>query len=410
MRSHLSFLYKRLSEQLWIRPLLFSLLAVLAAFGAAATDSLGIADLLPRIDHDIVEKLLSIIAASMLGVATFAVGSMVSAYASVSSSATPRAFSLVISDDVSKTALSTFIAAFIFSVIALIAIKIGVYGRAGLFLVFLMTVAVLAWVVFTFIRWVDQIARLGRVGTTIDRVERAATAAIDRRRRSPNLSAAAPRGEGDGGEPLYAGTIGYVQHINVEALQSCAEKNGLVVTVAALPGAFVGPGRAVAHVSADGGATLPDFDASPVVKAFLIANDRSFDEDPRFGLVALSEIAARALSPAINDPGTAINIIGTFVRLFTLWVSPLEDAAGSSKIKCDRVRVPSLALEDMFDDSFTAISRDGAGAIEVVVRLQKAFISLSTIGHDELRSAARHHSRLALDACRTCAEAALRSR
>ena len=62
--------------------------------------------------------MLSIIAASMLGVATFAVGSMVAAYSSVRSSATPRAFALVVADDVSKTALSTFIAAFIFSVIA----------------------------------------------------------------------------------------------------------------------------------------------------------------------------------------------------------------------------------------------------------------------------------------------------
>ena len=90
MPTRLGFLYKRLSEKLWIRPLLFSLLAVLATVGAAMTDSLDIGRLLPRIDQDIVEKLLSIIAASMLGVATFAVGSMVAAYSSVSSSATPR--------------------------------------------------------------------------------------------------------------------------------------------------------------------------------------------------------------------------------------------------------------------------------------------------------------------------------
>ena len=255
MRSHLSFLYKRLSEQLWIRPLLFSLLAVLAAFGAAATDSLGIADLLPRIDHDIVEKLLSIIAASMLGVATFAVGSMVSAYASVSSSATPRAFSLVISDDVSKTALSTFIAAFIFSVIALIAIK-SRRLRASRPLPRLLDDCRGARVGGFHVRPMGRSDRSPWPGGHHDRavsrgpprprsIAGGARRTCRRRRR---------RGEGDGGEPLYAGTIGYVQHINVEALQSCAEKNGLVVTVAALPGAFVGPGRAVAHVRADGGA------------------------------------------------------------------------------------------------------------------------------------------------------------
>ena len=102
------------------------------------------------------------------------------------------------------------------------------------------------------------------------------------------------------------------------------------------------------------------------------------------------------MSPAINDPGTAISIIGTFVRLLDLWASPPKEPDEAQQAKFDRVRVPVLSLEDMLDDAFTAIARDGAGNIEVVIRLQKAFISLSTIDHAELRSAARHHSERAL--------------
>ncbi len=399
MYGHVRFLYKKLREQLWVRPLIFCLLAVATTFGASLADRLGIAEQVPLIRHETVEKLLSIIAASMLGVATFAVGSMVSAYGSVSSSATPRAFALVISDDVSKTALSTFIAAFIFSVIALVAIKTGYYGRTATFLIFLTTLVVLAWVVLTFTRWVDQIARLGRIGTTIARVEKATTSAIEHRRRAPNLSAIPLGGghdSGDLGEPLYAGTIGYVQHIDVGALQACAEKHELVVTVAALPGTFVDPGRVLAYVKADATADTGSLDVSPIGKAFFIDHDRTFDEDPRFGLIALSEIAGRALSPAVNDPGTAIGIVGTFVRLFALWVAPPDDGKESVAPKYDRVRVPSLALSDMFDDAFTAIARDGAGALEVVVRLQKAFISLSLIGDEGLTSAARRHSKRSL--------------
>lgn len=395
MRGHLVFLYNRLSEKLWVRPLLFSLLAVLAAFGAAGADLLGFWALVPRIDRDLIEKLLSIIAASMLGVATFAVGSMVSAYASVSSGATPRAFSLVVSDDVSKTALSTFIAAFIFSVIALVAIKSDIYGRTGLFCLFALTIVVLAWVVFTFVRWVDKIARLGRIGTTIERIERAAEQAIDRRRRAPTLSALPLLDTPDRGEPLCGDTIGYVQHIDVAALQACAEKNALVVTVAALPGTFAAPDRPLLHVRGEAGLP-PGFDASALVKAFLVGRERTFEEDPRFGLVALSEIAARALSPAMNDPGTAISIIGSFVRLLVLWKTPLAPDQEEASPKFDRVRVPRLALQDMLDDSFTAIARDGAGTIEVVVRLQKAFITLSAFEDAELRTAARRHSATAL--------------
>lgn len=395
MRSELKFLYKRLGEKLWIRPLTFCVMAVVAAFAAESADGLGLAELVPKIEHDTVEKLLSIIAASMLGVATFAVASMVSAYASVSSNATPRAFKLVISDDVSKTVLSTFIAAFIFSVVALIAIKTGYYGRTGLFVVFALTIATLGWVIFSFIRWVDQIARLGRLGTTIGRVEKAAEAAIERYRYAPNLGGLPVEPRAGHGEPIFSDNIGYVQHINVEALQAFAVKHTAVVTIAALPGAFAGPGRALAFVRGDAGSMLRDFDTSLVAGEFVIGHDRAYDEDPRFGLIALSEIAARALSPAINDPGTAIDIIGTFVRLFAQWVAPSEEAE-RSKPEFDRIRVPSLALDEMFDDAFTAIARDGAGALEVCVRLQKTFISLCAIGHEELTAAATRHSRIAL--------------
>jgi len=60
------------------------------------------------------------------------------------------------------------------------------------------------------------------------------------------------------------------------------------------------------------------------------------------------------------------------------------------------VEVPKISLWDMFDDAFTAIARDGAGAIEVAGRLQKAFESLVSIGDGAMRDAARHHARLAL--------------
>lgn len=396
MRSKLQFLLGRLSEKLWVRPLGFCLAAVVAALAAAFAGTLDLGDFIPEIAHDTAERLLSIIAATMLGVATFAVGSMVSAYASVSSSATPRAFSLVISDDVSKTALSTFVAAFIFSVIALVAIKTGYYGRAGLFTIFCMTIAILGWVIITFVRWVDKIARLGRLRTTIDRIEQAAESAIERRRRAPYLGGIGVQSDADRGDPLFSDAIGYVQHVDVAALQRCAEKDQFVLTLAAQPGTFAAPGRALAYLRRDEGDGSPTCDIKAIMDAFVVGPSRTFEDDPRFGLIALSEIAGRALSPAVNDPGTAIEIVGVFVRLFALWVSPLPDDGAKEKSKFDRIRVPPLRLDDMFDDAFTAIARDGAGTIEVVTRLQKAFASLSTIDDAELRAAASRHARCAL--------------
>ena len=138
--------------------------------------------------------------------------------------------------------------------------------------------------------------------------------------------------------------------------------------------------------------------------AFSIGRDRTFDEDPRFGLIVLSEIACRALSPAVNDPGTAIDVIGSLVRLLADWCAPLTDHdADASEPLFPLVEVPGLSLDDMLDDAFRAIARDGAGTIEVVVRLQKAFQALAAVGDDQVREAAL---RQALSA-RARAEAAL---
>jgi uncharacterized membrane protein len=115
---------------------------------------------------------------------------MLSAYAAAGSTATPRSYSLVVSDDVSQNALSTFIAAFIFSIVALIALKNGYYEKAGHFALFTLTIVVFALVVLTFLRWVDRIARLGRLATTIDKVEKATAAAMQRRRCAPTLGSA----------------------------------------------------------------------------------------------------------------------------------------------------------------------------------------------------------------------------
>ncbi len=318
MWNRLLFLIKRLRERLWVRPLFLCVLSVAAAFVAKATDDLGLDNRIPDIASDSIETLLAITAGSMLVIATLAVTSMVSAYASASSTATPRSFSLLVSDDLSQNALSTFLGAFIFTFVALVALKNGFYSKTGLFVLFVMTVAVVAIVIVTFVRWVDWIARLGRIGTTVDKVESAGVEAFSRNRCNRRLGGAEIEPELGEDNPVYGDTIGYVQHVNVEALQEYARQNELYITLGAVPGVFVAPGRPLAHLHPDDGATAPT-DVSVVVDAFDIGDSRIYDDDPRFALVALSEIASRALSPAVNDPGTAIAIFGSFIRLFSLY-------------------------------------------------------------------------------------------
>lgn len=391
--DRLRFLASRLRDRLWLKPLVVCILSIAGAFIAKLADRTDLGGFVPVISIDSVETALSIMAASMLVIATFSVSSMVSAYASASSTATPRSFSLVVADDASQNALSTFVGAFIYSIVALTAVKNDYYETAGIFLLFVLTGLVFAMVIFTFVRWVDRIARLGRLGSTIEKVEQATEDAIRRRRLLPYLGGAELLTT-PSGRAIYAASVGYVQHIDMAALQQWADEAQGRIQVAALPGTLAAPGRPLAYVS-----TQSDAKLETLSKAFQIGSTRLFDDDPRFGLVVLSEIASRALSEAINDPGTAIGIVGTLTRLFTQWCEPLAEEQVPT-IKYERVEVPSLSINDMFDDAFTAIARDGAGAVEVAVRLQKALAALGALDNTDMQAAAAYHSQLALKRAR----------
>lgn len=396
MTGKLLFRLLKLKERLWVRPLLYCFVAILTVFMARAIDLWDHDFAVPLITADTVEKLLTIISSTMLAVATFAVGSMVSAYSTASATATPRAFALIVADDVSQAALSSFIGAFIFSIVAIIALKTGLYDPTGHLALFVLTISIFAWVIITFVRWVDNIARLGRVGNTVAKVEAAAIQMVENRRRDRFMGGvSAAKADTDGGELLFTDRIGHVCYLDMAALQDIATNAGGTIEILALPGTFLSPGRAFARLSRN--AERPD-DAmvEALNKAVVIGDERTFEEDPRFALIVLSETAIRALSPSVNDPGTAIAIIGSLVRVFTRWVKAQEDG-DDAEARYDRVFVPDLCVADMFTDAFSAIGRDGAGLVEVGIRLQKAFRSLSTLDDADVRDQAMRHSKMARD-------------
>ncbi|GAB3020986.1 DUF2254 domain-containing protein [Bowmanella dokdonensis] len=392
MVSRLGFWVNRTLERLWVKPLMMCVVSVLAVFAAKWLGDYELASYLPQISLESLESLLSIMSASMLVIATFCVGSMVSAYASASTSATPRSFSLVIADDVSQNALATFVGAFIFSIVAIVAVKNQYFGTGGNFLLFVFTLLVFALVILTFVRWVDRIARLGRINSTIEKIEQATNKSLQARRLSPLMGGTPVRQQSREGHPVFADSVGYVQRVELTRLQKLAEQDDLIIRLEALPGRFLSPGRKIASLY---GALPSDPDLDAIRRAFVVGRNRTFDGDPRFGLVTLSQVASKALSPGINDTGTAIDVLSSLTRLLTDWSQPVakEDV---QPVRFDRVQVPELGIEEMFEDAFTLIARDGAGAVEVATKLQKTLYSLSTLPHDLMHQTTLTHAKLAL--------------
>lgn len=390
MNQSISTYYEKVSGKLWFRPLLFCLCSIVGALLARLADGFGYSELVPDIKTDSIEGLLDTISSTMLVISIFAVGSMISAFSSASNNATPRSFKIVVTDDVSQNALSVFIGAFIFSIVATIALNNGYYGQTGRFVLFVLTLVLFTVVILTFLRWVDKISRLGRLENTINQVEKVAAKSLWSYIKHPTLKAMPIIGAFPEGHIILGNAVGYVQHFDLEALQVVAVQNKLKIRMNCLPGTFIHENYTIAWVQAPNNCDI-DTLTQLINKTIQVGRTRLYDNDPRFGLIALSEIASRALSPGINDPGTAIQIIGCHERLFFLWNQETKSSY-IEKTVYDCIEVPKIEMDDFFEDAFRPIARDGANNIELMLRLQKTFAALNTINKSDMKDAAMHHS------------------
>ena len=173
-----SWILRRIVRQIWLRAAIISLLSVALEIIAGL-----VTPYLPyTFDADIgqqsVGTILQIMASSMLAVTTFSLTAMVSAYSSATQLATPRATQLMVSDPTSQNVLSTFLGAFVFSMVGIVGLNTSAYGHDGRIILFAATVLIILLVVGTLLRWIGHITAFGRMADVIDRVEEAATKAM----------------------------------------------------------------------------------------------------------------------------------------------------------------------------------------------------------------------------------------
>ena len=427
--SRWQWLMSRLGKQLWVRTSAIGVMGILIAALSAVIEPYLPWELSGEVSREAVDSLLSILASSMLAVTTFSLSIMVSAYGSATSTATPRATRLLIEDALTQTVLANFVGSFLFGIVGLIMLKVGLYGERGRIVLFVATILVIALVVVSLMQWIDHLTRLGRLGETTNRVEAAARKAMEARLAHPYMGGT-PLLDPDhqipaNAMPVFGPEIGYVQNVDIPALSAFCKEHETRVYLSALPGTFIYPDTPLLWVAPTAALKEDRTDpadpakaekgnadrmawSQPLQAAFSMGNERTFEQDPRFGLVVLSEIASRALSPAVNDPGTAISVIGRVTRLLNIWAVALRaprdvDANKAREPDYPHVHVPAVTVMDLFDDAFMLIARDGAGMIEVQLPLQKSLLALSRVGDATFAEAARVHSRMALDR----AEAAL---
>ena len=378
---------------MWVRAALFSLAGIGAALVALIVKPWVPQDLALTVGADAVDKILTITASSMLAVTTFSLSTVIAAYGSASASATPRATQLLMRDTSTQNMLATFIGSFLFSVVGIIALSTGLYGNQGRVVMFAVTLVMIVLVVYTLLMWINHLMKFGRLGEVTERLEHVTREALAQRIAHPYLGGKPLPDKSDipaSAEAVLSPITGYIQFVDIQALGELASEKGQAIYVVAPPGTFIYTGMPIAYSVG----LEPDVHEN-ILTWFKLGYERSFEQDPRFCIQVLTEVASRGLSSAVNDLGTPIGIIGRGVRLFQRYACEPSCTMPVEK-HCERVFVSALKDDDLFDDFFRPIARDGASILEVQIRLQKALQILATIAPDRFAEPAKRQAAIAL--------------
>ncbi len=379
------FILKRLSKRLIVRAYLSIAIAIALALIAVKLSTFVPTEWAQLLGNEAVDDILKILASSMLMVATFSLSTMVAAYSAASQGVTPRAARLLMEDRESLNALSIFLGAFIFSVVAIIALSTGFYEQAERFVLFAFTVALVVIIVWTIVGWIEKLAKLGRVHETIYQVEKICLKALERVGLDLGHGAFfaddAPSDVSEG-EPFFHFNIGYVRSIDYEALNELATEYDLKILIEVAAGTYMYDSRPLGRINKK----IEEHRIQKIRECFDVGSSRFFEEDPRFGFITLGEVASRALSPAVNDPGTAIDVIGSMIRLLTTWDQHISKTRVEVKFK--NLYTHPFESCSFFQDIVNPISRDGAKHVEVGIRLYKALEALEHLNSLELSACA----------------------
>ncbi|UWQ49142.1 DUF2254 domain-containing protein [Leisingera caerulea] len=375
---------RRMARKLWFRVVLISILSLLALLLAPLAKPLLPDSLSEDFGREAVLPVLTILASGMLAVTTFSLNVMVSAYRTAASMATPRVYRLLLEDTVTHRVLATFVGGFIYSLSGVILFRAWYYTPEGALVVFGITIIVVVLIVGAILRWIDHLSGLGSMDHTLRLIETRTRDSMRARLDAPCLGGQCADSSGVPADAVAipAARSGFVRFAGMAQLDELAEEAGTEITLARAPGEYILRGQPVAWAA--GGDN--DF-CKAASKAIDIGDVRSFDQDPSFGLTLLAETAQRALSPGINDPGTAIEVMGRLGRL--LWENmPADEISSTRKPDFPNVKVPPVTARHLLRCAFPPIARCGSDSPSVMGWMHKSLEELEHHSNPEMAKAA----------------------
>ncbi len=315
--------WQRINASYWFYPALLSIAALLLSMATVYLDRSGWADWLLGVKGfeparpQGASNMLTVIAGSMIGVASTVFSITIAAVSYASGTYGPRVLTNFMEDRGNQFSLATFIATFVFAITTLRTVRDAdeqalnaldaATGAAGFVPQFSLLVAYLlmGFSIAVLVYFLHHIPASIRINSVLQGIgERLLR---DIRSNFPNAASGDSKLEAPQGREVVADRTGYIQHIDFQRLDRIAQKVGGHIKLGVRTGDFVHPDVRLIYWDADD--DLDDLRDDEVSACFTLGGLRTPVQDIHFLMDELVEIGLRALSPGINDPFTAITAL-----------------------------------------------------------------------------------------------------
>jgi uncharacterized membrane protein len=373
---------------LWVLPGFAALLALITGATMAQFD-IGpdnpLAPLAFQGTADDARALLMAVSGTVITVIALVLGLTVVALQLSSTQFSPRLLRNFLRDRSNQVVLSIFVATFVYSAAGLYTVgveqgtRVEEYPRLAVTGSLVLLFASLALVVY----FADHLAHSIQIDSITRRVER--NTLITVRHHLPGAEEDAPPPP-EWATPFISRRSGYVQTVHPEEILPSAAREGVTVRLRQRPGEHVVAGTTLAWIwrpSPDDPAPDPEKFRHVIDEAVNIGFERTLQQDAALGIRQLVDAACKALSPAINDPYTAVQSIDHVSVIFcALATRPLganivRSPTGSAVI------VPGRRFGDYLSVMCGLIRRYGAREPTVMVAMLRLLDNIVAVAPDK---------------------------
>ncbi len=408
---HLRHIWNYLKSTYWFIPSLMFVGAVMLAFVMSRIDETWVnQQFIDELDLPIglytgnaqgARSLLSTVAASVITVAGVVFSITIATLTQASSQFGPRLLRNFMSDTANQTVLGVFVATFIYCLLVLCVIRgeeSGVFvPHASVSMGVVLAILSLGMLVF----FIDHVSVSLQAPHVISSAARELNAAMkslypaELGTDAPEVDASShPASLAADGAVIESQRGGYLQVINTELLMQLATERNLYMNIPCRPGNFVLKGATLARIEPSD--AVDDALRERVCSAFLLGRLRTSEQDIEFAIEQISQIAARALSPGINDPYTAI----TCIDWLAASVAHIAGNGLHTPLRCDakgvcRIVTNPSTFEGVLDASFNVIRQNGCDNPPVALRLLEAIAQIGEqVRHPRYLAALHKHAEM----------------